>query len=355
VRRLFLAMSAAAYGEATLARRLAWELHARGDEVIVLGASALHPIWQGTPFRFGAIDAIARVVHDALPGVIAKRQCDSLVLVDLTSTIVACRLYGVDPRFVHALGVPVSALDAWNLPETTRRWDVGGRTLDLSGLDVAARMVAVPFVRPDARGAYCALPAPAPRTLAARPQILVTTAAWQTAPAGDHSAHYTIVPERLVAELASIDADIVHVGPAPLAAASSLGDRYRWRGRVSPDDMIACVAQSDVLVTLNLAATTISTALACGVPVVAGINSQPTADVPRFLVWPLGLADFLAPVIDGNPYRDVVGVAEILEEGALADACRSRMRDAATEARIADYVARVRRLPSGAEVLSSLS
>jgi hypothetical protein len=355
VRHLFLAMSAAAFGEATLARRLAWELHARGDEVIVLGASALHAIWQGTPFRFGAIDAIARAIHDALPGVIAKQEIDSLVLVDLTSTIVACRLYGIDPQFVHALGIPVAALDAWNLPETSRRWDVGGRVLDLSGFEVPARMVAVPFVRPDAAGAYCALPPATPRTYAAREQILLTTAAWQTAPLGDAAAHYTIVPDRLVAELASTGADVVHVGPAPLARTEAIGDRYRWRGRVSPEDMIACVAGSDVLVTLNIAATTITTALACGVPVVAGMSSRSTQDVPRFLVWPLGLAEFLAPVLEENPYRDVVGAAEILDEGALADACRARIRDAATEARIAEYVARVRELPSGAQVLSSLA
>ena len=348
-------MSAAAFGEATLARRLAWELHARGDEVVVLGASALHSVWRGTPFRFGAIDAISRAIHDALPGVIAKQRCDSLVLVDLTSTLVACRLYGIDPAFVHALGVPVAALDAWNLPETSRRWDVGGRELDLSGLDVATRLVAVPFARPEASGAYCALPAAARRTRGERPRVLVTTAAWQTAPAGDTAAHYTIVPDRLVAELASLDAEIIHVGPAPLARAGALGDRYTWRGCVSPDEMQAHVAGSDLLVTLNIAATTITTALACTVPVVVGINSHTTDAVPRFAVWPLGLADFLAPVLANNPFRDVVAAAELLDEGALAGACRERMRDPATEARIAAYVARVRELPSGAEVLSSLA
>ena len=99
----------------------------------------------------------------------------------------------------------------------------------------------------------------------------------------------------------------------------------------------------------------VTTALACGVPVVVGVCSQATADVPRFLVWPLGLAEFLAPVLAGNPYLDAVGVAEILDEGALAAACRERLRDAATQARIAAYVASVRQLPRGAEVLSSLA
>ncbi len=377
-RHLFLALSRAAYGEATLALRLAWQLHANGDQVVVLAPSELLPLWSGTPFQFGSIDAVARVIHDAIPGVVAKQKCDDVVLVDLTSTILACRLYGIDPGFVHRLTVPVVALDAWNLPETSRHWDVGAETLDLSGLDIAGRLIAVPFVRPDVAGAYCALPDAGVQ--GRRPpndprRILITTAAWQAYPPRGvpHRGLLDVIPEILIDELAMLpsNVEVHHVGPIAFSRTELLGARYRWRGRVSPPEMQTIVAESDLLVTLNLASTTIGTALACTVPTVVAINSfagtttlrsaevvERVGPLHPFLVWPLGLHAFLAPVLVGNPYSDVVRTAELMIPGAIAKACREVLfdetaRDTLAE-RIAIYVKCVRELPSGAERLSSL-
>lgn len=384
-RYLFLAMSGAAYGEATLARRIAIDLAARGDAVTVLSSRALAPLWANAPVRFGAIDDLWQDVETVVANVIAKQRCDRLVLVDLTATLVACALHGVDPKFVHRVGAPVVALDIWDLPSTSRRWDLGSDVLALGDLDIAVRLVPCPFAAPSTPGAYDALPEAVPAERGARTRILVTTAAWQsrTARGTAHAGIMQVVPERFVAELGSLgdDVEVVHVGPARLHASEQLGARYTWRERVPPDDMRALVAGADLVVTLNLASTTILTALASGVPVVVGINShrgatasELAAVLPQFSedararlaplhpfsVWPLGLHAFMQPVLaPPNPYLDVVRPAEILVPGALARACRDLLFDpgarAAAHDRITRYVATVRALPSAAAVLSSLS
>lgn len=360
-RYLFLALAGAAYGESTLARRIAIALHARGDEIVVLSSSALAPLWTSAPVRFGAIDKVRRDIEPAVANVIAKQRCDALVLVDLTATIVACRLAGVDPAFVHRVGARVIALDIWDLPATSRRWDVGGEVLDLGGVDVDARLVPCPFASPSTPGAYNALPAvTAPPAARARPYVLVTTAVWQTQPphGGSYAAIIETIPRRLIAELAALDVDVVHVGPACLLGSEALGARYSWRERVPPEEMLALVAGAQLLVTLNLASTTILTALACGVPVVVGVSSFDSVDdgLYPFAVWPLGLHAFMQPILDGNPFCDVVRTAEVLVPGALAEACRAVLADpAAVRQRIAAYVDTVRALPDAVAVISSLT
>ena len=375
-RYLFLALAGASYGESTLARRIAIELHARGDEIVVLSSSTLAPLWKQAPVRFGAIDKLREEIEPAVAGVIAKQRIDVLVLVDLTATIVAARLSGVDPAFVHRVGARVIALDIWDLPATNRKWDVGGDVLDLSGVDVPARLVPCPFASPATSGAYNALPAVAPAPApGARRYILITTAIWQTL-AWHGAAHAGIletVPRLAIAELAALGVDVVHVGPKPWPGSDVLGNRYSWHERVPPDDMLALVAGAQLLVTLNLAATTIVTALACGVPVVVGVSSfaAATADalpaalppevraklapVYPFVVWPLGLHDFMQPVLDGNPFCDAVRTAEVLVPGALAAACRDLLADPEpARARIAAYLETVRALPDAVTAISNL-
>ena len=41
-----------------------------------------------------------------------------------------------------------------------------------------------------------------------------------------------------------------------------------------------------------------------------------------FLLWPLGLFDFLSPVLRGNRYLEAVCQVEILDEDAFMGACR---------------------------------
>ena len=375
-RYLFLALAGASYGESTLARRIAIELHARGDEIVVLSSRTLAPLWKQAPVRFGAIDKLREEIEPAVAGVIAKQRIDVLVLVDLTATIVAARLSGVDPAFVHRVGARVIALDIWDLPATNRKWDVGGDVLDIGGVDVPARFVPCPFASATTAGAYNALPAitVAPASHARR-YILITTAVWQMlAPHGAaHAGIMDTVPRLAVAELAALDVDVVHVGPKPLPGRELLGERYRWHEQVPPDDMLALVAGAQIVVTLNLAATTIVTALACGVPVVVGVSSLNAASadalpaelpadvraklapVYPFVVWPLGLHEFMQPVLAGNPYCDVVRTAEVLVPGALAAACRELLADPApARARIAAYLETVRALPDAATVIASL-
>ncbi len=69
-----------------------------------------------------------------------------------------------------------------------------------------------------------------------------------------------------------------------------------------------------------------------------------------FRVWPLGLHDFLAPVLRDNPYLGAIDLVELLDEEAFVDTCRRLLFDpaarAAAAARRAAYVATVTQLPS---------
>src|SRR6185295_13710091 len=88
------------------------------------------------------------VVHLA-----SRERCDSVCLVDLAAVALTFAQHGLSLSALRAL--PVVALDLWNLAETERVFDFGA-TLQRIPDDALAipRLVPVPFVRPDAEGAY---------------------------------------------------------------------------------------------------------------------------------------------------------------------------------------------------------
>jgi hypothetical protein len=133
--------------------------------------------------------------------------------------------------------------------------------------------------------------------------------------------------------------------------------RYRFLRHVDLGRFDELLAASDLLLTLNVAATTIGTALAARVPVLALGSAGRHPDVHPFRVWPLGLAGFLAPVLAGNPYLDAIETAELLDGDATVAACRRLLHDpVARDAHLGRrdaYVATLSRLPSGADLFLS--
>ncbi len=399
-RHLLLALGRAAYGELTLGLRLAWELHARGDQVLFLTPASLAARLEGTPFRGPPIDPFYRRVDELLPAIAEDERCDDVVLVDLTSHLVACRLYGLGTTFPARLEVPLFAIDIWDLDATTRSWDTGDGALELppSPIDAARRLRPVPFVRPDAAGAYDALPAPpahAPDRAAARAAlgladeqrlVLLTTASWQRRPRFHSAYHERLVdrvPELLLAHLARLPAEarVVHVGPAPFACAGILGDRLVHHPLLPAAEFERLLAASDLLLNLNQAATSVGTALAAGLPVAtvvssfhgtaeeiaAALPSPPSPSLRAWLeraaplhpwrVWPLGLHAFLAPVLEANPYRDVVPELELLDEEGTPRRLRDELFDEETRARrrelLGAYRERLAALPRAADLMAT--
>ena len=82
------------------------------------------------------------------------------------------------------------------------------------------------------------------------------------------------------------------------------------------------------------------------------------APLHRFRLWPLGLFEFLEPVLAANPYADAVRWVELLDEDALLESCRALLFDEAPAASLreaqARYRERVRALPGPAQAFRSV-
>ncbi|MCE9574199.1 MAG: DUF6365 family protein [Deltaproteobacteria bacterium] len=390
---LFLAMGNGAFGEAVLGLRLAEALHARGDRILFLAPSSLSVVLKDAPFRVGLTDAIATRVDLAVLDLLAAERCDDLVLVDLASVFLSLSLHGRAATFLRAMPVPVLALDVWNLPATDLVWDALGARWDLprEALAVERRLVPVPFVAPDVAGGYDALPAGArvDRTkararlgLADEDRLLITTTAtWQrprAQPDAVSAEAAAMLPRVLFDHLATLGprVRVLHVGPEAFGA-TALGDRYHWQAPVPAPRFAEFLAAGDLLLSLNLSATTVGAAIANQLPVVIATNSfagtpdeiaaalpsPPSPEVRRWLalkpshqrfrVWPLGLHDFLGPVFAGNPYCATFASAEVLDLPGLRQTCAQLLFEPA----VADaqrqhqqaYARQVRALPSPAD------
>jgi hypothetical protein len=217
--------------------------------------------------------------------------------------------------------------------------------------------------------------------------VLMTTASWQVVPAQVHPYNVriaTLVPPLIFEYLARLDdtVRVVHVGPTPLPGAEAF-PRYQYRPPLQPAAFQELLASADLVLSLNVTATTIWSSFRHDVPALAVVNSasgetaeelraglarppspflarhlEALAPLHRFRIWPSGLHAFLAPVLAGNPYVDAIDVVELLDETGFVDRCQRLLFDPATRAdaaaRRAAYVARIERLPRPAEAFEQL-
>jgi hypothetical protein len=367
---LLVAPGRGAFGELLLGLRLAEELHARGDRVHVLAPAAYALLLAGTPFPHGHIDRITGALDRALPEIIQQRGCDQVILCDLLATLLVCGAHRIDPGFLDRLPVATAALDIWDLRSAELDFDMGEvrlRLPDAARTLIPRRLVPVPFARRTVAGGYCALPVAPPLApaevaaaraalgLAADARLVVTTTAtYQTTgftPAQARAA--AIVPGRVVAQLLAIDprVHVLHIGPRALAEADP---RYQHRGPLAPAAFRQLLGAADLYVTPNQAATSLSSALVLGVPALAVIGASADPLGMRFRAFPIGLHDFIAPIVADNDYVDAVPAVDLFG-GALADRAGALLFDstvrAAALARARQYCEDVRALPRGTDVL----
>lgn len=385
-KHLFVAATAMGFGEALLGVQLATALHAAGDQILFLAPSGLQAAIRSAPVRYGRIDLALSRLDEAILDTARSEGCDCVVLVDLVAVYT---FFGINGRrfdqFLQS-GIPILALDVWNVPEAGLAWDYFPETFQL-GDDVRQavhRLVPVPFVRPAAQGAYNALPSPitlspAERS-AARAQLGVgseerlifwPSAAWQHASQQLHpvrqrmaSALPELIIPYLAATMATTPAKVLHIGPEPFPAATTLGERYRHLPQQPASEFTRLLAASDLLLSFNIAATTVMSALAAQVPVLIGSLNDPGA-VPTtaagqtfaqrvgslypFRAWPLSLYQLLTPVLADNPYLGAVRNIDVLDEAAFTGALAELLSPegaAAQRYRQAQYVEQVRALPS---------
>jgi hypothetical protein len=357
-RHLFVAVVPTAFGEVLQGRRLAEALVAAGDSVAFVAPSAVMPALAGAPVRRGVLKQFGtRMLDVLLPQLAAQDHYDSVCLVDLAAVALTFGQNLLSLAPVRAIA-NVVALDLWSLAETERVFDFGQRHSQLPEEVLAfPRLVPVPFARPEADGGYNAWAPNRPLSPDERARVrerfgvsgervlVMPTAAWQAPDRHDDPRARELarqVPPVLMARVARSGATLVHVGPAPWAEPSP---RYRHLAQLPPADFQDLVGAADAVLTANLSATTIATALAAEVPVVAVTS-------PQFRVWPLGYVKLLGPVLADNPMMSCVREVDIGDEHGFLAALEP---DASWRPRLTAYRDRVHALPSPAARYTQLT
>jgi hypothetical protein len=346
-RHLFLVTGRASYGEPIAGLAMARALHDAGDQVAFLHPSSLHPLFQGVPFPRATIDVAEFDLVRALRRAIEERGFETLVLVDVTLVLMTSGERA--GRGMLDLPVRVLGLDYWNLPETNLVWDLGATELSIPRLALAIPSVRPsPIARPGAPGAYRALPEVQPlsddeRTMVRRALgigerqrlLLTATATWQQPQY--HTVLDTVRVARHGPEIFALllrrlpeDVHLAHVGPAPFDWGAGHA-RYRFLPQLPPAEFRRLMAACDTFLSLNLPATSVAAAIACGTPAVVLTNDlrgTTLAEVERaaggalaadvrpwvermlplhpFRICPGGLHRFLAPVLAGNPFQSAL-------------------------------------------------
>ena len=397
---LFVAPQSAPFGETVIGMRIADDLHARGDEIVVFAHESLAILVKDRPFRFVPVAKGAKL-EEAIGSLAAEVRAASIVLLDATGVYMMLKREGTDATFLRAVNRRVIGLDVWNLRKTGLEWDLVGTTWQHSrySLDVTKRLIPVPFAQPTgAKGLYNALPR-APEIDAREREtmradfgargddriVLVTSARWQEPSSQTHEMGKRLAlvfPKLVGARLAALGerAQVVHVGPTRFPFDDALGDRYTWLPQRSPARFAKTLAAADLLLSFNFSATTIAAAIAAQIPVLLGVNSfagkfadeiaekldaspatrawlEDAVPLSAFRIWPLGLFKFLAPLARDNPYTSALETVEALDERAFTDAARRLLfDDAARDAlrkRQAEYRAQVEALPKAADLVEA--
>lgn len=393
-KHLFVAATAMGFGEALLGVKLATALHAAGDQILFLAPSGLQKAITAAPVRYGRIDLALSRLDEAILETAQSQACDSIVLIDLVAVYT---FFGINNRrfdqFLRS-DIPILALDVWNVPEAGLAWDYFPETFQLGQdvLQAVHRMVPVPFVRPSAAGTYNALPDPIALPANERAQLRSTlgiapeerlifwpSAAWQ-----HPSQQLHPVRQRMAAALPPLvfhylktasdrrPLRVLHVGPEPFLGAEVMGDRYRHLPQQPASEFARLLSASDLLLSFNIAATTVMSALAAQVPVLIGslnpVPERPTfaaaqtfferSETPYpFRAWPLSLSRLLQPVLHQNPYLDAVCGVPVLDEDVFLTSLHDLLGEegaAAQRLRQQRYVDQVRALPSPSDKFYSL-
>jgi hypothetical protein len=287
------------------------------------------------------------------------QRSDGWVLVDLFLGALELVRRGVHPEAAVALGPPLIGLDTWGSPA--------------GGLDVFAelrqpaqsawaslerKVVPVPFAPLDTPMGTSMLPtvSPAVRSSSAvraglglgdEPLAVVCSSWWQ---------HQLLTKRRDLTTLLGLylqalpRVQVVHVGPRPLGIETVLGPRCRRLGSMQPAAFHDLVRASDVVLSLNAAATTNTTAVALGTPVLCLVQSSSARSlaevafqfgtprvaarwmrahlpVDRCWMWPMAMVDVLRPLLDTKPYGGLMQPTELLNEEAVLAALRANLLD----------------------------
>lgn len=401
MRLLFLALSTRGFGETILGVRLAAQLRDEGHTATFLVHEAAAPVVSDAAFRHTAIpDHALRLLPLFLRAAIAADRPDAIVLSDYFTSTLAFEKCGMTVGGLRALGLPIAAIDTWDLDRSGTDVDLYGKVIRRFPDErdaIAARVLPAPIAAPDpARPVYSSLPVLPRVTPKIRRHVrrdlgvsetdtlvLLCTASWQSGRFANADAARVgrLLPGLLAEYVETLGprATLVHIGPARFKFRTA---GYTWLPPMRPERFAPLIAAADLLLAPNVSASTIAAALVLNVPVLLLPNSLRAAsldDAPRssiegvtaeirrrlraifpvfpFSMWPLGYDQFLRPVLTDNPYGRAVATAEVFDAARVCETMRALVFDPATrEERLAAqaaYVRLVSSLPSGASLLTA--
>jgi hypothetical protein len=377
-KHLVLAFGGVSWGETALGVAIARELQRRGDVVVFVTHPACRPLLIGATFSVEFVKSDEDLRRTVSFGLDASNDLSSIVLADDRIAADVLDAAGIDPASFLESPAPVIAIDTWDRAITGDTIDLAsGRRYEAATVPGAAlRIVPIPLASPEGPGTRCRILPKGIRvadgdrdrcraSFGMNPRdraVLVCTASFQAEERDSDAA----VPELVSAYLSELGADVhvVHVGPTASALVRHLGNRYHWVRSLTPYRFDLLLGSVDLLLSLNISATTIGKAIASRLPTVVIQNTvegfaqnDAAAGVPRFRVWPIGFVDFLAPLLASNPYRDTFVTCELFDRQQVVDTCRSLLFEPANRAALRHrqdgYAKRLQLLPTPAEAMTS--
>jgi len=411
---LVLAMSSAGYGETLIGLTLARDLAGMGMPVRFVIDTMSVSLLRAAQFPYVALDAqmgpLAALLVDQE---VANFRPDVIVLSDyFTYCGVFAKRFGLDPWFIDRYGVPIVPIDIWEWNHTRFAVDVFcEKHISVSEriLTMDAYLRPVPLCHPTSNGDSKAFPFALQR---GRPRagtrrrdhlrrvlglsrtdtlLLMTLARWQTLDYDDENGNLMAreTPGLLRAYLNQLPASvqILTVGERLYLDTTVEATRVHHFPSCDPSRFAMLLEASDAFLGLNVAATTMTQAVYCGLPSVVLVNSRRTAlakprppskrprahastkeyvtwledHVPLypFRLWPLGFYEFMAPMLEANSYCSTFLQVELFDSSAVARQLEAVLFDAPSRERLLqaqrDYRTEVSHLQSAGECFVSLA
>ncbi|QMU73251.1 DUF6365 family protein [Streptacidiphilus sp. P02-A3a] len=386
---LFFALSTAGYGETVIGTSLADQLRPLGVQSHFVISEISAPVLKRSGIPHTVLDprmrGLARLLLDEL---VAEFRPDAIVLADyFTFTGVFQNRYGLEPWFIEEYQLPILPIDIWEWEKTDFAIDIFDEPheVDRRLLEMETHLRPVPLAHPEQTGrAY-------PfrlweggeqvsrrtrghlfTTFGLNPQdrlVMLPVAAWQQLPEERYASSIGTqavsgVPRLLAHYLRQLP-ETTHfllVGQAPPELAELPAERTHVMPPCSPARFSTLLGSADLVLSLNIGATTLARAILSDIPGVALTNSFAVPDaaaVPqvearlggltdtvrdwlggiqplhRMRMWPLGFHDFLEPLLTDNPYADAVTQLELLDEPAVVRGIEQALYDSDTRDRSA--------------------
>lgn len=415
MKALFFAMCPSGAGETLIGLSLADQIRPLGvTSHFIIEPHARDLLDHGRRTRYAhtvlepEMGPYARLMVD---DIVRRFSPDLIVLADYFTHVGPMRRrYGMDPWFIDSYQLPVVPIDIWEWEKTDFNIDVvhdKSFHVDERFGDLPAHLRPVPLAHLARDGTGRARPfrvwaggeAPPDR---ARHQlraelglgrhdrlVMLATAAWQNGVGHRVGEMYGPVHSgmsRLLAcYLGQLPAQthFLFVGQAPQALDALPADRVHAISACGPRRFSALLGAADLVVSVNIAATTVTRAVMSGIPALVFGNRFRIGDsddaakaeaelggltrtvrevlaqcmpLYPFRMWPLGYRTFLEPLLTDNPFTEAVAQAEILDEPTVVADMTSILYDtdflASALARETAYGDAVRGMPDTCEVFS---